>query len=113
MNDSPPPFMEAFDLGRGLQHGFSALKRCFPVLFVGGCLLASGNRLWLALYTFLYWIMGLVMGLAGFCMCCVGALLSQPVGIVIRDFGFTEGFLRFARPADEVAGWTVHQWSAP
>lgn len=37
----------------------------------------------------------------------------QPVGIVIRDFGFTEGFLRFTRPADEVAGWTVHPWSAP
>ncbi|GDX82757.1 hypothetical protein LBMAG42_45680 [Deltaproteobacteria bacterium] len=75
--------------------------------------LAAGNRLWLALYTFLYWMVGVVMAVVGLCMCCIGTLVTQPVGIVIRDFGFTEGFLRFTRPADELAGWTIHQWGKP
>lgn len=34
------PFGEAFDIGRGLAHGWASLRRCFPVLFVGGCLRA-------------------------------------------------------------------------
>lgn len=32
------PVSEAFAPGRALRHGFASLKRCFPVLFVGGCL---------------------------------------------------------------------------
>lgn len=42
MQDSPEgmPFSESFDIARGLNHGWSSLKRCFPVLFVGGCLKA-------------------------------------------------------------------------
>lgn len=32
------PLAEAFAPGRALRHGFASLKRCFPVLFVGGCL---------------------------------------------------------------------------
>src|SRR5438128_1518956 len=31
-------FSDAFDIGRSLSHGWASLKRCFPVLFVGGCL---------------------------------------------------------------------------
>jgi hypothetical protein len=34
----PAPFAEAFDVVRGLRHGWNAFKRSWPVLFVGGCL---------------------------------------------------------------------------
>lgn len=34
------PFREAFSIERSLRHGWRSLLRCFPILFVGGCLKA-------------------------------------------------------------------------
>lgn len=42
MDESPLglPFQQAFSIERSLRHGYRSLLRCFPVLFVGGCLKA-------------------------------------------------------------------------
>lgn len=42
MDESPTglPFQQAFSIERSLRHGYRSLLRCFPILFVGGCLKA-------------------------------------------------------------------------
>ena len=34
------PFETSFEIGRALGHGFRALRRCLPILWVGGCIRA-------------------------------------------------------------------------
>lgn len=70
---------------------------------------SSGNRLWTLLYWLVLGIVSLLLGLAGYCLCCVGIFLTVPVSLVVRDFGLVEGYLRHTRP-DEAGTWAVDAW---
>ncbi len=72
--------------------------------------LTRGGRFWLLLYMAVLSFLGFLASLPGYCLCCVGILLTRPLGVTLRDFGYTEGFLRLTRPADEVAAWASERW---
>ncbi|MSQ02638.1 MAG: hypothetical protein EXR71_12240 [Myxococcales bacterium] len=72
--------------------------------------LTRGGRAWLLLYMALLSFLGLLATLPGYCLCCVGVLITRPLGVMLRDFGYTEGFLRLTRPPTEVAGWASERW---
>lgn len=71
--------------------------------------LASGNRLWIFLYSLVYGLIFLVVAVPGYCFCLVGVFLSFPIAYVMMDFGFVEGYLRRTRP-DEIGSWSIEQW---
>ncbi len=72
--------------------------------------LTRGGRFWLLLYMAVLGFLGFLASLPGYCLCCIGILLTRPLGVMLRDFGYTEGFLRLTRPADEVAAWAAERW---
>ena len=55
--------------------------------------LASGNRLHLFLFLFVYGIARLALAIAGLMMLCIGALFTVPISRAVTDVGFTEGYL--------------------
>lgn len=72
--------------------------------------LTQGGRGWLLLYMAVMSIITYIAGVMGFLLCCVGILLTAPLRLGIRDYGFTEGFLRLTRTPDEVAGYACQTW---
>lgn len=72
--------------------------------------LTQGGRGWLLLYMAVLSFITYIAGLAGLLLCCVGVLLTAPLRLGIRDYGFTEGFLRLTRTPDEVAGYACQTW---
>jgi hypothetical protein len=71
--------------------------------------ITSGNRLWTLLYLIVLGVVSTMLGVAGYCLCCVGVLLTVPVSLVVRDFGLVEGYLRHTRP-EETSTWAVEAW---
>lgn len=48
----------------------------------------------------------------GVCLFCIGGLFTQPTALAITDLAFTEGFLRYTRPAGEPDTWASSAWAA-
>jgi len=72
--------------------------------------LTAGARGWLFVYMLATSVVTWIGGVAGLLLCLIGALVTIPLRLGVRDYGFTEGFLRFTRPPDEVAGYACNTW---
>jgi hypothetical protein len=61
----------------------------------------------MAVFSFL----GVLATLPGYCLCIVGALVTRPLGVALRDLPYTDAFLRLTRPAEEVAAYSITTWA--
>lgn len=71
--------------------------------------LTRGGRAWLLFYMGAMAFITYLGGLAGLLLCVVGVLVTAPLRVGVRDYGFTEGFLRLTRPPEEVAGYACQR----
>ena len=55
--------------------------------------MASGNRLYLLLFLFVYGVVNVIAVFVGLLMLCIGALFTIPTARAVTDIGFTEGYL--------------------
>ncbi len=72
--------------------------------------LTSGGRLHLLIYMALFSFISFLVTLPGYCLCLVGVLITRPIGLVMRDLPYTEGFLRLTQPPDVVATYSINSW---
>lgn len=72
--------------------------------------LTSGGRLHLLIYMALFSFISFLVTLPGYCLCLIGVLITRPIGLLMRDLPYTEGFLRLTQPPDVVATYSINSW---
>ncbi len=73
--------------------------------------LSAGGRLHLLLYMMVFSFIGFLITLPGYCLCCVGVLVTRPFGVAMRDLPYTEGFLHLTQPPETVATYSINTWA--
>jgi len=84
------------------QGVMAAIERSF--------LLTQGGRLHLLLYMGVFSFIGVLVMLPGYCLCFVAVFFTRALGVTMRDFGYTEGFLRLTQPPETVAAYSINTW---
>jgi hypothetical protein len=72
--------------------------------------LTSGGRLHLLIYMAVFSFISFLVTLPGYCLCLIGVLITRPIGLVMRDLPYTEGFLRLTQPPDVVGSYSINSW---
>jgi hypothetical protein len=67
--------------------------------------MARGQRLQIVVFGVTLWFARMIATLAGFCLLCVGSLVTSPIALAIHDYAWTRAFLLLTRPREETDAW--------
>jgi hypothetical protein len=67
--------------------------------------MASGKRVQLLVFGGTLWLARMTATLAGFCLLCVGSLITSPTALAVHDYAWTRAFLLLTRPRTEIDAW--------
>jgi hypothetical protein len=75
--------------------------------------IAKGKRLQMFVFGVGLWLARVTATLAGFCLLCVGSLVTSPIALAIHDYAWTRTFLLLTRPREETDAYASRPKTAP